>query len=181
MKRELGWLIAGVLAVFLVAGGVHSCGQEVLWQARVRQVESKVKALRVVADLATEKANKYAAAALRRQPVIAGRASTVARVDSLRPPADTCDPNIAARDSLIIEQAYQISDLSAANRLYRASNDTLTAVNDSLSGVLAARPKRAPFQFTLEGGLGPSCVLVDGRVRCEALSLHVTVVRFKLL
>ena len=72
----------------------------------------------------------------------------VYKIDSISPPPDTCRPNLAARDSLIValrtrKSADSVSFVGALNA-ERQANALLTAANDTLKRALDARPKLNP-------------------------------------
>jgi hypothetical protein len=156
MKPREWVLVVAAIAVAIIAGNIGSCYHKraVAFEARAQLAEDRAANAQVLVDLAQDEAAHYQRLVARRDTVIRTVTVRVAVVDSLQPPDSACAPNLAVRDTLIVTQAAQISDLHNQTMVQAGAIMLLQASKDELQRALASRPKVYPRILGPNIGLG---------------------------
>lgn len=149
-----------VLAVALAAVGVvtavmlavRSRNVASRWEQRAVAAESLAVQQSQYADSISRVADRVATLAASRDTVIRWKTTRIVVVDSVSPPPPDCEPNLAARDSLISTLQDQVQAREAEAMLRALAIVALRGSHDSLLAVVRSRPHPSAFH-------GPSIAL----------------------
>lgn len=177
--REWVLPVAVAVAIFGSSFGGWQYKRALKWETRVQQVEQKVQSQQIVIDIETDRAKHFAAQAAKHETVVKVVTVRVAAVDSLQPPDSSCAPNLAVRDTLIEEQAAEISDLKSQTVAQAGAINLLQASNNALRQVLASRPKAYPRFLGPNIGIG-AFVGTCGLSPCGGIGITVNVAGIRL-
>jgi len=167
------WIALGAMLATLLAVGVVLDRKLDAWQVRAETALTFASAQEQRADSAERYARDQELRADSLADVASRKADTVRlRIPEIRevPVPDTCRPFVAVRDTMIDialaaadeqRRAYEAEVLAAAG--FRTAVAELRVANDTLSAVLAARPKAPPW-YLPSIGVGPY-IGVDSRHR----------------
>lgn len=141
----LGAGVAGALAM-------RSRNSASVWEQRAAVAESLAVQQSQRADSLSRAADRVATLAASRDTVIRWKTTRVVVVDSVSPPPPECEPNLAARDTLITTLQDQVRAREAEAMLRALAFVALRGSHDSLLSVVRSRPRPSAFH-------GPSLAL----------------------
>lgn len=156
-----------VLAVIIACGflmyrGFHRAAD---FERKAQRAEQVAAQLQPKIDSLQAHVDSLQLVTVQRDTVLKVLQHNVVVMDSLHPPPDTCRPNLAVRDSVIMGQGRQIVDLTSALQSERSANVLLRQIHVADSAALVSRPKLFPrflgphLSLGLQLGVDPTTVL----------------------
>jgi hypothetical protein len=167
VKGNRAVLVGAAIAVAVLGAWSYVARAE--FEKRARSAERFAAEQRHVIQMKDDEIAELSRRREARAPVIERDRTAIATADAANPPPDSCQPNLAARDKTIADQAAQIADDSAQLAAEHVARAELQRAHDALAAALASRPKSALLRLAFleieRPALGPFIGLnADGKV-----------------